>query len=365
MALMKTMLLQFLTLMVCILRVTKSGGIKAVIAENLLLRQQLLVLTRGKCRCPSMKPPERIILAFCTHMISPKRIGKCAIGVAKATLLSLYRALVKKKYSRLFSNKGRRKAGRKGPSKEMIRFIVEIKEKNPRYGCPKIAMLASNVLGKKIDKETVRRILLKHFKPTPGSGPSWLSPIGNAPNKLFSLDLFRVESVFLRTYWVMLVMDQFSRRIIGFAVHVGQPNGGDICFMFNSIMQRKRRPKYLSSDNDPLFEYWLWKSNLEWLYHIEEIKTVSFVPFSHPFIERQIGSVRREFTDWILIWLKSDLEAKLRFYQEYFNSYRVHYSHNGKTPDEINDTRKMATINLENYQWKKVCGGMHHTPIAA
>src|SRR5262249_36822389 len=73
-----------------------------------------------------------------------------------------------------------------------------------------------------IDKDVVRRILAIHFHPEAGSGgPSWLSFIGHAKDSLWSLDLFRCESAILRTYWVLVVMDQFTRRIVGFAVHCG------------------------------------------------------------------------------------------------------------------------------------------------
>jgi transposase InsO family protein len=63
----------------------------------------------------------------------------------------------------------------------------------------------------------VRRILEIHFRPKASSGgPSWLSFIGHAKDSLWSLDLFRCESAKLRTYWVLAVMDQFTRRIVGF-----------------------------------------------------------------------------------------------------------------------------------------------------
>jgi putative transposase len=211
----------------------------------------------------------------------------------------------------------------------------------------------------------VRRILAKHYRPTPGKGPSWLLPIGNSPNKLWSTDLFRLESVFLRSFWVMVVMDQFTRKIVGFSVHQGILSGGTICFMFNKIAYGKTWPKYMSTDNDPLFEYWLWKSNLDSHFQIDEIKTVPYCPWSHPFVERLIGSCRREFTDHILFWNESDLLAKLLVFQEYFNSYRVHYSHNGKTPDEMDGKRHLASLDVKNFKWKSVCGGMYYTPIAA
>ena len=126
--------------------------------------------------------------------MTPRRIKRAAIAVAESTLLDLHRALVARKYRRLYGNSAKRRPGRKGPSNELIKLVVETKERNPSYGCPKIAMLIANVTGEKVDEETVRRILKKHYRPTPGKGPSWLVPIGDVPGRLWSLDLFRVES---------------------------------------------------------------------------------------------------------------------------------------------------------------------------
>ena len=66
-------------------------------------------------------------------------------------------------------------------------------------------------------------------------------------------------------------------------------DGVALCCMFNKIISRKSLPKYLSSDNDPLFKYYRWRSNLRVL-EIKEIKTLPYVPMSHPFIERLIGT---------------------------------------------------------------------------
>jgi len=146
-------------------------------------------------------------------------------------------------------------------------------------------------------------------------------------------------------------MDQYTRKIIGFSVNEGCMSGGSICFMFNKIIAGKNPPKYLSPDNDPLSEYWLWKSNLE-QYEIDEIKTVPHCPWSHPFIERKIGSCRREFFDQTLVYSKLDIESKFSTYADYFNKYRVHSALNGQTPNEKNGTRDLETIDLENYRWK-------------
>ena len=79
-------------------------------------------------------------------------------------------------------------------------------------------------------------------------GPSWLTCIGHLKDSLWSLDLFRCESATLRTHWVLVVMDQYTRRIIGFGVRAGTVNGVALCRMFNrAIRWQPWMPKYLSS----------------------------------------------------------------------------------------------------------------------
>ena len=77
-----------------------------------------------------------------------------------------------------------------------------------------------------IDKDVVRRILATHYRPKPDAdGPSWLTFIGHLKDSLWSIDLFRCESARLRTHWIVVVMDQYTRRIIGFGVQVGKVDG--------------------------------------------------------------------------------------------------------------------------------------------
>jgi len=128
-----------------------------------------------------------------------------------------------------------------GPSAELIRAIVEIKQRNPGYGCPKVALLITTVFGVPINKDVVRHILARHYRPDPsfGRGPSWLTFIGHVKDSLWSVDLFRCESIRLRTQWVMVVMDQFTRRIIGFAVQTGNVDGPALCRMFNRAVSNR------------------------------------------------------------------------------------------------------------------------------
>ena len=81
----------------------------------------------------------------------------------------------------------------------------------------------------------------------------------------------------------MVVMDVFTRRIIGFGVERADPCGASICRMFNQIIAGKSLPRHLSSDHDPLFRFHRWLANLRIL-EVEEIKSIPYVPVSHPFV---------------------------------------------------------------------------------
>jgi transposase InsO family protein len=141
----------------------------------------------------------------------------------------------------------------------------------------------------------------------------------------------------------MVVLDQYTRSIIGFGVLAGNVDGPALCRMFNDATSGQGCPTHISSDNDPLFQYHRWKTNLRVL-EIEEIKSLPHVPMSHPFVERLIGSIRRELIDQTFFWTVTDLENKLKDYQYYYNEYRCHSSREGDTPAS-SIPGKVATIN--------------------
>jgi transposase InsO family protein len=160
--------------------------------------------------------------------------------------------------------------------------------------------------------------------------------------------MFRCESAMLKTHWVLVVMDQYTRRIIGFAVHAGPVDGIALCRMFNRAIRGQPAPKYLSTDHDPLYRFHRWLANLR-LLDITEIKTIPYAPLSHPFIERLIGTVRRECLDKTLFWNERDLERKLVDFKNYYNRYRTHEALNDVTPAICAELTENKIIDLNNY----------------
>jgi putative transposase len=295
--------------------------------------------------------------------VRPTRLLRSAIVLKPSTLLRFHKAMSKRKYRLLFSPDRRRKPGPKGPSAELVGAVVEMKRRNPNWGCPRIAQQIALAFQIEIDKDVVRRILAHHYRPGLDSGgPSWLTFLGHMKDSLWSMDLFKCESATLRTHWVLVVMDQFTRRIIGFGVHAGTVDGVALCRMFNRAIRGQRwMPKYLSSDNDPLYRFHQSQANLRIL-EMTEIKTIPYVPLSHPFVERLVGTVRREYMDHTMFWTTADLENKLLDFKTYFNDHRTHTSLEGRTPDT---TVSRPVANLSSFRWQAHCRALYQTPVAA
>jgi transposase InsO family protein len=178
------------------------------------------------------------------------------------------------------------------------------------------------------------------------------------------VDLFRCESIVLRSYWLLVVMDQFTRRLVGFGVHRGAPTGADVCRMYNAAVRGQRVPQHLTTNHDPLFDAHRWRANLRIL-DIDEIKTVPHVPLSPPFVERPIGTVRREFLDHVLFWNGCDLERKLGAFQTYYNAVRCPASLEGRTPLPFADRAPVAPADLNQVRWVSHCRDLVQLPVAA
>src|SRR6266853_1684610 len=135
-------------------------------------------------------------------------------------------------------------------------------------------------------------------------------------------------------------MDQFTRQIIGFGVQAGTVDRGVQCPMVNCVIR--------------------WQANLRIL-EVKEIKSVPYVPLSHPFVERLIRTIQREYLDQMLFWTTADLENKLLDFRTYFNSHRTHTSLEGRTPAA---PASRPIVNLRSFGWQSHCRNLYQTPVA-
>jgi hypothetical protein len=175
--------------------------------------------------------------------------------------MKFHRQFITRKYSRLFGEKKiQKRAGRPPVPLDIRTLVIEIKSRNPSFGCPQIGSIVKDRTGTSIDNETVRRILIKE---------------------------------------------------------------------------------------------------------IDEVWSVPHTPTSHPYCERLIGTVRREFVDRILFWNEFDLAKKLASYQRYFNDARVHAGIDGERPGLRYSGRESKQGTPSSLGWVSYCRGLFTVPEVA
>ena len=133
---MKDVIYLLLHLLTAITKLVKPGGSRAVIAENLLLKQQLITHSRSRKRSPKLTANDRTVLGLLSMFLIPRRPARSAIITKPSSLLAFHKALKKPKYRLLYSPCGGRKPGPKGPSSEVIRAIVENETAQPSIWLP-------------------------------------------------------------------------------------------------------------------------------------------------------------------------------------------------------------------------------------
>ena len=118
-------------LLVTLAKLARPGGLRAVAAESLAVKHQLLIMKRSRQRAPNLTSRDRLTLGFCALFVSRERLSKMAVILKASTLLYFHQALVKRKYCLLYNSRKRHRSGPKGPSKELIDAVVEMKRRTP------------------------------------------------------------------------------------------------------------------------------------------------------------------------------------------------------------------------------------------
>ena len=169
---MRELLLLAIHLVVTVAKLLRPGGVRAVAAESLALKHQLLISNRSRHRAPNLSSIDRFVLGLTTLFVSRRRIPKLSAILKPATFFKFHKALVNRKYHLLFSSSShRRKPGPKGPSAEVIAAIVEMKRRNPRFGCVRIAQQIARLWRR--DRQGCRSSRARQTLPTRRLRISW------------------------------------------------------------------------------------------------------------------------------------------------------------------------------------------------
>jgi len=176
---MKDLLIFLAHLLTTVAKLLGPGSARTVVANSLLMKQQLLVINRSRRRAPNLSVLDRFLFGFWSLFLDPCHIQRAAVIIRPTTLLKFHNLLINRKYRLLYSSGRKGKPGPKGPSPELIQAIIELKQRNPRFGCLRISQQINKAFDVDINKDLVRRVLAKYYRPMPDdNGPSWLTSSG-------------------------------------------------------------------------------------------------------------------------------------------------------------------------------------------
>ena len=298
-------------------RCDRDDGAKDL--EILVLRHQLRVLQRTAGR-PQLRTIDRMLLAAASRAIPRDRW--VAFLVTPATLLRWHRELVKRKWT--YRRTGR--LGRPPINAELRALILRMARENPRWGCVRIEGELRK-LGIRASATSVRTLLrAARLGPAPRrTGPSWTEFLRAQADGIIACDFFTVETVWLRTLYILVFIELGSRRI-HVSPSTAHPDSAWVTQQARNLALgldvRASPVRFLIRDRDAKFS-----RSFDAVLRSEGmrvIRTPVQAPNANAYAERVIETMRAECLDWTLIWGRRHLDRTLRTYGEHYNRGRPH-----------------------------------------
>jgi hypothetical protein len=292
-----------------------------LLLENLALRHQLLVLRRSSNR-PRLTPIDRALWAWLSQAWDGWKTCLCL--VQPSTIIRWHRAGF-----RLFWRwKSRpRKTGRKTIDPALITLIREMSRANPLWGAPRIHGELLK-LGITVAQRTVANYMVPRTRRP--SDHNWKMFLHNHCTSMVSVDFLTVPTIHFKVLYVFLVLSHHRRRVLHFnvveipsAVWTGQQLR--VAFAFTSP------PQYLLRDRDGI--YGLEFQNRAQALGLEEVQIAPRLPWQSPYIERLIGSVRRECLDHVIVLNQAHLHRLLKSYFSYYHRSQTHLALDKDAPE--------------------------------
>ncbi len=321
-----------------------TGSRTDLVIENALLRQQLIILKRQLKR-PQLTNPERFRLVFLWHFT---KFWKQALHIIQPETLLRW-------HQNLFRVYWRQKSqGRPKVESETIVLIQKMAKENQLWGAERIRGELMK-LGIEVSKRTIQRYMPKD-KREHLSGQNWATFLKNQASGIWACDFTVVTDWLFRQWYVFVVMELKSRRI----VHMGVTKYPTDEWTAQQLWEATpwgKGPKYLIRDRDSKFARHF--STVAVSSGIKELKTPYRTPQANGVCERFMGSLRRECLDHLLIHDDRHLERATKEYTAYFNQERPHQGIEQRIPDQYDLTRSKPTRGQVTS--KVILGGLHHS----
>lgn len=322
-----------------------------LLAENALLRQQLIVLQRH-LKQPQFQPRDRFLMVVLAGFLTYWR--QALLIVKPDTLVRWH----KQGFKLLWKLKSKPKKAREPKPKiaeETITLIKQMAAENKLWGVKRIQGELLK-LGIKVARRTVQKYMRQARTPaSPRTGQKWATFLKNHSSEIWACDFLPVVDLFFGQLYAFFLVELGSRRVVHFGVS-RHPTDEWVAQQLRDATHFEERPKYLIRDNDtkfgPKFGAVAKGSG------IKVLKTLLRAPKANSICERFLGSVRREVLDHFLLLNERHLKRVLKAYVEYFNYYRPHQGigqaipipkQEGSSPKAGGKVKSIAVL-----------GGLHH-----
>ncbi len=310
-------------------------------AEILVLRQQIIVLRRGRPGRVPLLAVDRMVLGWVCQLF-PKTREALAI-VRPDTVVRWHRA----GFRRYWRWKSRAGWGRPGVPAEIRQLIGEMSVANPLWGAPRIHGELVK-LGIEIGQTSVAKYMARRRGP-PSQG--WKTFLRNHADGIAAMDLFVVPTVTFRLLYGLLIMDHGRRQILWLGV-TAHPTAEWIANQLTAACGWEQVPRYLIRDRDACYGS-IFIRRVRSL-GIRDHPTSARSPWQNGYSERLIGSIRRECLDYIVVTGERHLRHILACYIDYYNAMRTHLSLRKDTPNG------RAILRHGPIEVRPVLGGLHH-----
>ena len=313
----------------------------ALAAENVILRQQLIVVHRSVPR-PKLRPTDRVLLCWISRLWSGWR--SALLIVQPETVIRWHR----QGFRLYWRWKSRKKLGRPKVDREIRHLIRRMCRENPTWGSPRIQSELA-LLGHNVAESTVAQYMIRQPKPP---SQNWRTFLANHVGQIAAIDFFTVPTISFRVLYVFLVLRHDRRRVVHFNVTTS-PTAQWAAQQIVEAFPFEEQPQFLLRDRDGIYG----QNFRDRVKHmgIEQVVIAFRSPWQSPYVERLIGSVRRECLDHMIVLNEDHLRRILSDYFGYYHEARAHLSLDRNSPNPRQVAVGRGKVVATSY-----LGGLHH-----
>jgi putative transposase len=282
-------------------------------AEIMALRHQILVYRRHVKR-PSIEPADRLLWAWLSRLWTGWR--SALVFVRPETIVAWQRRRFRSFWARLSQ---RRTPGRPRVAQDVIDLIRKISSANGTWGSPRV-LGELRKLGINVSKATVEKYMVRARKPP---SQTWRTFLENHVKDIAAIDFFVVPTIRFKVLFVLVVLCLNRRRVVHFNV-TEHPTAAWTAQQIVEAFPEDLAPRYVMRDRDAIYgDYFRRRiKNMG----IEEVIIAPRSPWQSPYVERLIGSIRRECLDHVIVLNERHLRRILKGYFNYYHTWRTHLS---------------------------------------